>query len=197
MAYKNITLVAFIVTCLAQLFIPAKMIFDQEDVLKTGVEYKFRTRPVDPTDPMRGKYITLDFRDNKFRLEKTDPSVSFQPEERVFIEFNTDQEGFAQIAAVLKSKPAHLNYLETTIDYLQPEDQGTTEAFIHFPFDRFYMEEFKAKPAEEAYQQANLDTTVVTYALVHIKGGKAVLKDVIIGGDSIRTVTGENNTEKK
>ena len=66
MINKKTQIVLFVLVALAQLYVPAKMIWDQEDVLKNGSEYKFKTDPVDPNDPFRGKYITLSFDNNTF-----------------------------------------------------------------------------------------------------------------------------------
>lgn len=61
---KKILLLSFFLVAVVQLYVPSKMIWDREEVLRTGTEYKFRTAPIDPTDPFRGKYITLRFDDN-------------------------------------------------------------------------------------------------------------------------------------
>ncbi|MBA4241981.1 MAG: GDYXXLXY protein, partial [Sphingobacteriaceae bacterium] len=51
MANKKLLLVTFCVVALIQLYVPAKMIFDSEDILTTGKEFKFKTEPIDPNDP--------------------------------------------------------------------------------------------------------------------------------------------------
>ena len=56
---RNLILLLLLV-CL-QLFVPAKMIYDHEAILNKGKVFKFKTAPVDPSDPIRGKYITLQF----------------------------------------------------------------------------------------------------------------------------------------
>ena len=53
MLSKKIIFPLFILVALAQLFVPAKMILDREDVLSTGTAFNFKTRPIDPTDPFR------------------------------------------------------------------------------------------------------------------------------------------------
>ena len=47
------------------------------------------------------------------------------------------------------------------------------------------MEESKAYNAELAYNESASDTNNITYALVSIRNGNAVVKDVIINGISI------------
>ena len=53
--------IIFIVVGLVQLFVPANMILNEETILKSGTVYKFKTRPVDPNDPFKGKYINLNY----------------------------------------------------------------------------------------------------------------------------------------
>ncbi|MBK8703743.1 MAG: hypothetical protein IPN33_08980 [Saprospiraceae bacterium] len=45
---KNIALIAFVLTCAAQWFVPAKMIWQRERILDAGVAYKFKTAPLTP-----------------------------------------------------------------------------------------------------------------------------------------------------
>ena len=59
MSTKIIVIIAFIFMVFAQWYVPSKMILDREDILKNGEEFKFLTQPIDPSDPFRGKYITL------------------------------------------------------------------------------------------------------------------------------------------
>lgn len=51
-----------------QLVVPASMIYNAEAIIAKGTEYKFITTPIDPTDPFRGKYITLSYRENRFQI---------------------------------------------------------------------------------------------------------------------------------
>lgn len=77
-------------------------------------------------------------------------------------------------------------------------ENGPRTLTIHYPFDRYYMEESKAYDAELTYIQSQQDTSKITYALVSIKNGDAVLKDVMISGTSIKEIVKSNqkrNTE--
>jgi len=182
MKYKYGILAFFMVMVLAQLFVPAKMIWDREDIIKTGKLYKFKTRPVDPNDPFRGKYITLNYDANTY--EVTDFS-EWQRNEEVYVEFDTDKYGFAKIKSVYKEKPTDIDvYLKTKVNYISTYNKLTFD----YPFDRYYMEESKAYEAEKTYAEVQRDTTKTTYALVHIKKGGAVLTDVLINEVSIREI---------
>ena len=172
---KKILLVLFILAALVQLYVPAKMILDRENVLATGKEYKFNVEPIDPSDPFRGKYITLRFKDTRFDNQT---GVEWIKGETVYVRFKLDNNGFAIIDTVSEEKPTNTSdYLKTKIRYNRS---------VKFLFDRYYMEESKAYQAEKLYKESRRDTSKVTYALVNIKNGKAVLKNVLINGVPIR-----------
>lgn len=171
--------IGFIVIVMAQIFVPSQMIWKQENVLKSGNVYRFKTMPIDPTDPFRGKYITLNYEMNFFTVEDT--SFVYGDKILVYIEKNTN--GFAKAFAVSK-KPIDLDK-----DYVVAKVTGNHNGVVSFelPFNRFYMEETKAKDAELAYTEINRDSLKQSvYAEVHVKEGRSVLKDVIIDGVPIQ-----------
>ena len=173
---KKILWIGFVLMLLLQLWAPAAMIFDRESVLKNGRSFKFRSAPVDPNDPFRGKYIVLRFEAATYR-----PPTPGQWEagEKVFVQVKEDSAGFARIAALHKKMPEPANdIIEATIDYVGYD--SSKEVFIEWPFKRFYMEESKAYPAELAYNKAAADTAQKTFALVKVKQGTAVLENVYI-----------------
>ncbi|WP_055396680.1 GDYXXLXY domain-containing protein [Flagellimonas eckloniae] len=184
MNIKKFMLPVFVLVCLMQLSVPAKMIWDKEDVLASGKEYKFKTAPVDPNDPFRGKYITLRYDENTIEIPK---EHDWARGDDIFISLTKDDDGFAKIKSVSKEKLSEKeDFVKAEVGYIT--SYTTTELIIDYPFDRFYMEESKAHDAELTYTESQLDTTSVTYALVNIKNGDAVLKDVLIDGQSIREI---------
>ena len=167
--------IIFIVVALAQIFIPVQMIQNQELIIDTGVAYKFKTRPVDPTDPFRGKYINLNYEVNTFKT--TDSLWGYEQEVYVYLE--TDSLGFAKVHQVSKLP------LDLDKDYVIAQSgwYNKREQQLHFrlPFNRYYMEETKAYDAEVAVRDRQRDSIQnLTYALVYVKDGEAVLNDVII-----------------
>ncbi len=187
MINRKLSVFFFILVALAQLYVPAKMIFDREDVLETGTEYKFRTAPIDPNDPFRGKYITLNYVDNIYPVRD---DGSWVDGESVFVTLLNDKDGFAFIGAVSKVKPSNTqDFVKTKMRLIHRDDfDPYVKLVLEYPFDRYYMGEFKAKDAERAYNKSLQDTTRITYALVMIKNGTAVLKDVLIDGISIEEI---------
>lgn len=190
---KKILLPAFILVALAQLYIPAKMILDKEGVLDTGTEYKFKTAPIDPSDPFRGKYITLSFDENTVEAPN---EQEWMRGETIYVSLTTDNKEFAKIKSISKEKPTdNQDFLKAKVSFVTRN--GSNKVTIDYPFDRYYMEESKAYEAELTYRQSQRDTNRITYALVSIKDGNAVLKDVLIDGISIKELVKEEQQNKK
>ena len=176
---KNYTLIAFVVLAVVQLFVPLKMILNREDVLDTGQVFKFKTAPIDPNDPFRGKYINLLFEASRFPVSDPDAWAMNQD---VFVQLTTDADGFAQVLDVTPGSPSSsAPYLKARISSISPD-----MLFLEYPFNRYYMEETKAYEAEQLYRETLQDTLQTTYALVRIKEGDAVLEDVMIDDVPIR-----------
>lgn len=188
---KKIMITAFILMVIIQIAVPAKMIWDKESILDSGKEFKFETEPVDPTDPFRGKYIVLSYKENSLEFETTDTWFSG---ENIYVILKTDEKGFSTIESVSKEKPLeNVDFVKAEVEYVSGDRFKIIN--IAYPFDRFYMEESKAYPAEQEYRESQLDSTKTTYALVNIKNGDAVLKDVLIDGISIREIVKKNQSE--
>ncbi|MEL7005272.1 MAG: GDYXXLXY domain-containing protein, partial [Bacteroidota bacterium] len=172
----------FALMVLAQLYVPAKMIYDQEDILNSGNSFKFKTQPIDPEDPFRGRYVALNFEEIS---QKQDTGL-FEVGDNVFASFETGKDGFAMIKSISKTAPENeSDYLKTYVSYIISSRNGESIA-IDIPFDRFYMEEFKATEAEKTYWNSLRDTSKMTYAIVFLKNGNYALQNVMIDGVSLQ-----------
>lgn len=182
---KLLVLVGFVVMVVSQLWMPTSMILGREKVLREGTAFRFKTQPIDPNDPFRGKYVHLNFELDHYYTSDT----TWQQEETIYLELTTDTAGFAAVADVWRTTPPHHRYVRTTVSYLGTQDDKPV-LYFYLPFDRFYMEESKAQPAEMAHQQAATDGTT-TYALVYVKDGDAVLHEVFVGDRTLRELAAE------
>ncbi|MEQ8472074.1 MAG: GDYXXLXY domain-containing protein [Marinoscillum sp.] len=176
---QNLMIPAFIVMALVQLYIPVQMIWQRESVITEGKEFKFKTAPIDPNDPFRGKYVQLNFPNTMFAV---DSAQDWQAGEKVFVSINEGSDGYAIISGVSRTAPDYTPYyFKSKVYYLSAD----FELSVEFPFERFYMEEYKAPKAEEAYFESARDTTFTTYALVSILNGETVLKNIMINDQTI------------
>lgn len=192
MKNKNILIMLFLFVVMAQLFVPSQMIYNQEDIINTGKIVKFQCEPIDPNDPFRGKYITLRFKESAIKVKNL---KEWNSNETIFAKIETAKDGFAKIKSISKTKPNDDSiYLKIKINY---SDDYENKIHLDFPFNRFYMNENKAKNAEIVYAESTKDTTKIAYALVATKNGEAVIKDVLIDNKSIKELAkAKNNTNK-
>lgn len=171
--------IIFIIVALAQAFVPVKMIYDSEMVERKGTVYKFKTEPIDPNDPFRGKYVNLNYEMDSF----TTNDSTWVYGEPVYITLKKDSEGFASIAKLSHIAP------DDNSEYITAETGTYYYGEIHFDIglDRYYMEESKAPEAEQAYIEYNRNSSKKpAYALISVRNGNAVLQDVIIDDIPIR-----------
>ena len=172
----------FIIVALIQLFVPAQVILKQESVLETGHAYKFKTQPIDPNDPFRGKYITLNYAISSI---KTKDSL-WKRNEPLFVYLKIDSLGYAKIDTVSRQQilKKDNDYCMAKVRWYSKYDNTLN---IDFAFKRYYMEETKAYDAEVAVRIRQRDSLLDnTHALVYVKEGEAVLSDVIIDNISIK-----------
>lgn len=191
---RKLIIPAFIVMVLAQWAVPLKMIADSESVLTSGTEYKFRTQPIDPSDPFRGKYVTLRFNAEVF---ETDTVYKFASGQQVFALLGVDSAGFATVTKLYPENPTDqdFNVLKTQVYYASVYD-GKQVVNLNFPFDRFYVEESKASETERVYWEAQRDSAQVAYALVRLKNGQGIIRELMINDRPILEIVRELNEKE-
>jgi len=175
---KKIALIGFAFLCLIQLYIAGGMVRQNEGIIRTGEVIKLRTAPLDPNDPFRGKYITLDFPD--ISIKAADASA-WKYDEIGYVIFVEDTAGFHIPDHISKVVPTESDlYLAVRIKSIinSPNEQLL---YFEYPFDRFYLEETKAPQAEQKYREALSDASIRTYAKIFVQDGKGVIDNVYIG----------------
>lgn len=190
---KYFIFILFAVMCLAQWIIPGRMIYDSETILTKGDVFKFRTEPIDPSDPFRGKYVTLRFEADFIDLKD---SGKWHPGEVIFVRFTPDSAGFAIAKDVSRTRPESGSYLRTIVTNVN-QFQDSNRLQFDLPFNRFYMEESKASQAEQLYWQAQRDSVQVTYGLVSLGAGQAVLQNIFINDKPVIEIINELNENGK
>ncbi|HKX87116.1 MAG TPA: GDYXXLXY domain-containing protein [Flavobacterium sp.] len=179
MKTKNILFTAFFIVAILQLAVPLQMISHNNEVLETGKLYKFKTQPIDPYDPFRGKYINLSFEEDELFIAK---KINIDNDIYAVL---TTKDGFAKVSKITTKEPEDGDYLKLKAARIY-EYNGKYQIWLNFPFNRFYMNEYKAPEAEKNYNQAVTNIQNNVYALVAVKNGEAIVKDVIINNLSIK-----------
>lgn len=169
-----------VVVAAGQLAIPALMIHRQETTLREGRAYKFKTRPVDPADAFRGRYVWLGFEQQQAPWRDAE---TIHRGGAGYGRIEEDNNGFAVVRDVGLEPPASGEFLKVRIN----SGGNPKEKTVGFtmPFDRYYMEESKAPKAERAYREHDRKGEMESYAVVRVSRGHAALENVIVAGKPI------------
>ena len=170
----------FVAIMAIQLLVPSTIIWSHENTLATGKIYRFETEPIDPSDPFRGKYVTLRYKHDRVTIENGE-STDFNTD--VYVTLAKNEDGFAIPKLVSNTEPTTGDFIKVKKGYY-----SSNSLSIDYPFNRFYMNEYKAKEAVLAYFDGTRDTTKKTYAQVRIKNGHSVLENVFIDGIELKKI---------
>jgi len=197
MNHKYVIFIVFVLVALVQLYVPYQAVLEREDTLLNGKQYKFRTAPIDPNDPFRGKYITLRYAENEIGVSK---EMEVMEAEDIYLLLAEDEGGFAKVRSAQKEQPStNQDFIKAKVEYYFYGEDSTKIIHIDYPFNRFYMEESKAYDAEimaRRVQRSQSDS--VTYALVAVnESGNAALKDVLINGVPIQKMVENQKREEQ
>ena len=166
-------------TCLAfvQIATPVSMIVRREVTLREGRQWRFRTKPVDPYDAFRGRYVALRIAEDTAPIPK---EVKLVRNQKVYTLLKEDEKGFAKITGVSVKRPPGDAYLQAKVSYVQGK-----KVHLRLPFNRYYMEEEKAPAAETAYRKHSQRKSRDAYITVRVKAGFAVVEELYVGGKPI------------
>ena len=167
----------FVALALIQIAVPVSTIVRREHALRYGRQFKFRTRPVDPYDAFRGRYIALGFEQDEVSVP---PNSSLKRGQKVYALLATDKEGFTAADRITLTPPENVDYIKVKVQWLRRGKAG-----LDLPFGRYYMDEGAAPAAEHAYQTYMQQEARDAYVTVRVRGGLAVLEELYVAGKPI------------
>jgi uncharacterized membrane-anchored protein len=178
---------ALALLCVVQWAIPALLIQRNQATLGEGTAYRFRTAPVDPIDPFRGRYVALDFAAARVEVPAT---RDYEPDARMYAPIEVGEDGYAHLLPPLPQAPVQGDYLVVRIGWRDEAHQLRLE----LPFDRYYMNEDLAPQAERLYLDRNRmpmsgdddDPRRPAYVVVRVRGGNAVIEELYIDDLPVR-----------
>lgn len=172
--------------CLAvvQVAVPVLMFVRHQAVLRTGRQFRFVTRPVDPYDAFRGRYVALGVEQDRAVIPE---SVSLKRGQKVYAFIREDGRGFAEITGISPGRPAESDYIQARVDHVKGE-----EVVLRLPFNRYYIEEKLASAAESAYRKHSRSGKQDTYVTVRVKSGYALIEELYIAGQPVLEFLQEN-----
>ena len=175
---KSIRLALWIVLALAQLAVPAWMIVGEERVLREGRQLKLHTRPVDPADVFRGRYVALGYAVEQVPRALVRGHLEYR--DTAYLELRQGADGFGEVVALHKEKPAGDLVLKATVNFLTPETVG-----VELPFNRYYMDENLAPDAETAVRAGGSEPSDA-WVTIRVLGGRGVIEELYLGGRPVR-----------
>lgn len=160
---------AFGLLALVILSVPIYLMLSSEAILEDGYRHKLRLEGRDPFDPLRGKFLRLNF-DNDAACESC-PQGS-----EIFVTLAKDEDGFSYFDKGANEKPDHSDYFKTKVLH-SFEDIVTIETDN---LSKYFINEDKAKKAEDVlfdYQRNHPDDI---YLAIRVLDGEARLEDIFI-----------------
>ena len=180
---------------------PLGIIWRYEAVSQGGKTYKFRTKPVDPVDVFRGRYVSLNFADERVPLPESGKENFYYREGVFYVKLKTDAEGFAVPEQLSETPFKDGDFVIATrvrLDYSDVNTPGQRQVVVSYPFNRFYLPEDVAPKAERLYWKNSVRRTDTNSAEiknnwleVKVLNGLAVPSELYIGGKPVREVVRE------
>jgi uncharacterized membrane-anchored protein len=172
---KNLRLIIFLVVGLAQLAVPASVVWRRTQTLKNGKVWKFRTAPVDPEDAFRGRYVSLQFAaEDVPRNERLTTSESYAT-------LKEGPEGFAEIESLSPTPVSGDNVLK-----VKTTSWWNNVQHVEFPFDRYWVNEKQAPEAEAAYFANSNRKKMNAYVTVRIRAGDAAIEELYLDNKPLK-----------
>ena len=203
----HVRLALFVLFAIASIAAPLSIIWKYENTLRHGTLYKFHTKPVDPYDAFRGRYVTLAF-ENDFieRIQRGENGGELKQEELIpyndngrllYVQIAADADGFAK--PVLASLTPLTGDDVITVDHWQKLYARNSAGgwMLSYPFNRYYLPEDMAPEAEKLYRKANRSAggsagdgqsarKISSYVTVRVGGRVGVLEELYIDGKPVR-----------
>ena len=161
---------------LAQLFVPIKMIFDNEDVLSNGVRYQLKIAKLNPDKAIYGDFIRLKFEYNSILTDKDD----WQQSEAAYVQLVVREDAFAEISSIHRQIPDQTqDYVYVKIYDIEKLD-AADKLIIEYPSINYYIEEIGSKERKKNIIIQFFNDTSDAKAIVFVKEGKLILKEILI-----------------
>ena len=188
-------LIALLVaTVLAQWAVPGSLIWKSERILAEGKPFRFRTRPVDPADLFRGRYVAIGVERDTVDLDRIPAEGEFRRGSVLYASLAVDASGFAYPAALTPAPPLGTDAIRVRVGWvnrqpgIEAEDilDARARVSIEYPFSRYYASEKTAPRLERAVLNPQLLRQGETWVTVRVLGGDAVIEDLFIAGRPAR-----------
>ncbi len=182
-------LVFFVLAFAAALYYPVRKVLAFERPAVPPVEMRFRVEGYDPYDPARGHYLRLNTHvELKLSKEEYERQKNLlKGRDKAFAVLETGRDGLTEAKALVPDVPEGKHFV-TVRKFWFGEGFGEKEMLLLFslPFDRYYLNEKLAKPAEKLlFEATSAKKPAVLVVAVYADGNYAV-RDLLIDGKPLR-----------
>ena len=168
---------ALAVACTAQVGLPAWKVYQQLDLMRNAPRFLCRAQPIDPVDPLRGRYIAIDL--DELDTLPLDALPGEDPQHHsgwAHLVFSEGQDGFAEYR-LEREKPEGEAWIR--VSYHRSGNLASVNRHS-LPFTRYYVEESRAPRAEEAYRRSAGQAQA--WIALRVRRGDASLEELYVDG---------------
>lgn len=181
---KTLPFIIFGIAALAQWAAPLAQIWTHEQTLAKGTLIKLKCRAPDPYDPLRGRFLAVRPEQEQVKISQ---EVKFTRGQIAYATLYEETDGTHRISSLTPTAPAEGTFVKLKVTYSTPAGE---EAWIEWPFERFYINEQLAPEADEWFAE-NIRGTKGIIAEVRVLNGRAVLADLTLDGRPFREILKE------
>lgn len=168
---RRFIFVSLFVIIVFQLSVLGFRVYKYENIIQHGKTFYFSPVPVDPRDLFQGKYVRLAFKTQKIQTHKNFKDLKWGDFIYVEIEKIGNE---TRVKDVFKSKPNSGDFLK--VKYILTNQKNYI--FFNFLFNKFYMNEHKAKKAEHLYNKLAKEDKML--AKVKVLDGTGVIENIYV-----------------
>jgi len=133
--------------------------------LITGKKIVLATQPIDPFDPFRGQYITINY-----EISRLSDIEGFEEKDTIYVSLKEDERGIWRFENASKSKPSRGDFIRGKVISVYG-----TSVRIEYGIEQFFFE-----------RHAKLPTRNITVEVAVADSGRAKLSQILHNGKPIK-----------
>lgn len=146
------------------LLVLVSFIFYNQWPLLTGDKIVLATQPVDPFDPFRGQYMTINY-----EISRLSDVEDFQVDDTIYVSLKEDDEGIWRKESVSQTKPQRGDFIKGKVTNVYGNSVR-----IEYGIEQFFFE-----------RHAQLPTRNITVEVSIASSGRPMLSQMLYNGEPI------------
>jgi uncharacterized membrane-anchored protein len=163
-----------------------KIVYDRDQLLKSGREITIPTRPVDPRDTFRGDYVMLGYDISPLRKSTLASDANFEglrAGSPVYVTLKPDGAGEWKAVKVTADYPQQIAASDIVLkgrveSIWRPENTSDVQLNIRYGIESYFVPEGTGKALETKVRERKIEAIVAVDA-----SGSAALKGLVVDGE--------------